>query len=71
MFSPTLGRWMQEDPIGFDGGDVNLYRGVENNPTSYVDPTGLAGEKAEVSVTPSKTGRLVAKIGKFQLPPHS
>jgi RHS repeat-associated protein len=25
-YSPTLGRWVQVDPIGFAGGDVNLYR---------------------------------------------
>jgi uncharacterized protein RhaS with RHS repeats len=41
MFSPTLGRWLEEDPIGFEAGDSNLYRYVENNPTNRVDPSGL------------------------------
>jgi hypothetical protein len=40
MFHPTLGRWAQIDPIGFDGGDVNLYGYVGNNPVGFVDPMG-------------------------------
>src|SRR5690606_27852821 len=36
------GRWLSEDPIGFDGGDVNLRRYVGNSPTSATDPSGLA-----------------------------
>jgi RHS repeat-associated protein len=26
------GRWMSKDPIGFEAGDVNLYRYVGNDP---------------------------------------
>ena len=36
-----LGIFHQEDPIGFAGGDVNLYRYVGNNPVNFVDPLGL------------------------------
>ena len=25
MYDPTIGRWMEEDPIAFAGGDSNLY----------------------------------------------
>ncbi len=35
------GRWMTQDPIGFKGGDINLYRYVNNRPTVLVDPIGL------------------------------
>lgn len=35
------GRWMTQDPIGFDGGDYNLYRYVANRPTVLTDPSGL------------------------------
>ncbi len=40
-YDPTLGRWISQDPIAFEGGDSNLYRYVGNAPTDFVDPTGL------------------------------
>ncbi|QDV52178.1 RHS repeat domain-containing protein [Gimesia fumaroli] len=36
------GRFKSEDPIGFDAGDVNLYRYVGNNAATITDPNGLA-----------------------------
>jgi RHS repeat-associated protein len=41
VYQPILGRFMQADPVSFSGDDVNLYRYVSNNPTSWVDPLGL------------------------------
>jgi RHS repeat-associated protein len=38
-YSPVLQRFLSEDPIGFDGG-TNLYRYVENRPTTLTDPSG-------------------------------
>ncbi len=40
-YDPNTGRFLSEDPIGFAGGDANLYRYVGNNPVNYVDPSGL------------------------------
>ena len=40
-YDPMLGRFLSEDPIGFAGGDVNLYRYVFNNPVNLIDPWGL------------------------------
>ncbi len=40
-YDPSIGRWMSEDPIGFSGGDANLYRYVGNQPTTFVDASGL------------------------------
>ena len=37
-----LGRWMSRDPIGFEGGDWNLYRYVGNEPVVDRDPSGFA-----------------------------
>jgi RHS repeat-associated protein len=42
-YDPTLGRFTQEDPSGFGGGDTNLYRYASNNPTTFIDPSGLQG----------------------------
>jgi RHS repeat-associated protein len=41
-YSPTLGRFVQRDPIGFAAGDTNLYRYVGNGPVNSVDPSGLS-----------------------------
>jgi len=39
-YDSSAGRFIAKDPIGFAGGDVNLYAYVQNNPTNYVDPSG-------------------------------
>jgi RHS repeat-associated protein len=41
FYDPQIGRFTSEDPIGFAGGDVNLYGYVWNNPLSFIDPFGL------------------------------
>ena len=41
-YSPTIQRFISEDPIGFYGGDVNFYAYVGNNPVKFVDPSGLS-----------------------------
>jgi RHS repeat-associated protein len=41
MYDPQIGRFISEDPIGFEGGDVNLYGYVHSNPINKRDPFGL------------------------------
>ncbi|MBX3265414.1 MAG: RHS repeat-associated core domain-containing protein [Acidobacteria bacterium] len=43
FYDPKLGRFISEDPIGFAGGDVNLYGYVWNDPLHFVDPQGRNG----------------------------
>ncbi len=40
-YDPSVGRFISEDPIGFGGGDVNLYSYALNNPINFIDPEGL------------------------------
>lgn len=41
FYDPKAGKFLSEDPTGFAGGDVNLYRYVKNNPVRFIDPLGL------------------------------
>jgi len=36
---PAAGRFISEDPVGFDGG-INFYRYAENSPLNWIDPSG-------------------------------
>jgi RHS repeat-associated protein len=40
-YDAKAGRFVSEDPIGFNSGDVNFYAYVGNNPVNFVDPQGL------------------------------
>jgi len=48
-YSPQLGRFISEDPLGFDGGDVNFYGYVGNDPVDFIDPSGLGRLPADPS----------------------
>jgi len=40
-YDTYTGKWTAKDPIGFDGGDANLYGYVLGDPVNFVDPLGL------------------------------
>ena len=40
-FASSTGRFVSQDPIRLNGGDVNLYRYVQNNPLQLIDASGL------------------------------
>ena len=41
FYDPVLGRFMSQDPLGYGGGDSNLYSFAWNNPRNWNDPSGL------------------------------
>jgi len=51
-YDPEVGRFLTEDPIGFDGG-INFYTYAQNNPVNFNDPMGhdvvTSGFKFEVA----------------------
>lgn len=71
-YDGTVGQFISEDPIGFSGGDANLYRYVENSPTNYTDPLGLvsAGTAAGTANSAGRglLSRLAAGAGRLAAP---
>lgn len=41
-YDASVGRWLTKDPIGFGGGDTNLYGYVLQDPINLIDPSGLS-----------------------------
>jgi len=42
-YDPSAGRFTAKDPILFEGGTVNLYAYLGNDPLNLVDPNGMGG----------------------------
>ena len=51
-YDPATGRWTAKDPIGFGGGDSDLYGYVSDDPVNFFDPTG---ETVFITVTRTAT----------------
>jgi RHS repeat-associated protein len=78
------GKFISEDPIGFGGGDSNLYRYVFNSPLNGTDPSGLQTASDEFPIfrippildlgqTLQDIGNGISEVGKaverFLVPP--
>lgn len=62
-YSPHLQRFISEDPLGFAGGDINLYAYVGNDSTNSIDPSGMSAWKKLYKVF-TQSGELIASIRK-------
>jgi RHS repeat-associated protein len=60
-YDPEMGRFLSEDPIGFDGGDVNIFRYCLNSPTNHVDASGNS------ACMVSCVSKVVLKIGMSEM----
>lgn len=45
-YDAETGRWLGKDPIGFYGGDTNLYGYVLQDPINFLDPHGTISRNA-------------------------
>jgi RHS repeat-associated protein len=73
-YSAESGTFVSRDPIGYQAGDLSLYRNVRGAPTLYVDPTGSSSSLMPFVPTikivhVSKSGCVEINFGvKFQVP---
>ncbi|MGO9265479.1 MAG: RHS repeat-associated core domain-containing protein [Candidatus Binataceae bacterium] len=51
-YSSTYQRFVSQDPIGFRGGDSNLFAYVSNGTTNWIDPQGLLKPPSDPSGLP-------------------
>jgi len=62
-YDATTGRWISQDPLGFDAGDSNLFRYVNNRSPGTTDPSGMKPIEGEFTLKANTTS--TAEKGKY------
>jgi RHS repeat-associated protein len=70
FYDPQMGRFTSEDPLGFEGGDTNLFSFTWNNTKNWSDASGLCpsceyGSQSSISQKALMGGGAVAGAGAF------
>jgi RHS repeat-associated protein len=53
-YDANTGRWISQDPLGFDAGDSNLYRYVSNRPAMLTDPIRRRSRSSSTMMAPCR-----------------
>ena len=64
-YDPRMGMFISKDPIGFQGGTVNLYNYGKSNPLRYKDPDGK--NPLAIALVTATVGGVVGAFGGFSL----
>ena len=70
VYHPTLGRWMQRDPLGYVDG-MSLYEYVRSRSTRMSDPFGLFEGDGPMRMDPGAPGGGGGFGGMYGLPPQA
>ena len=62
---PVTATFLSEDPIGFEGGDVNLVNYVGGAPYDYTDPTGNSWFSKALKKVKREAKRVVKQVSNF------
>lgn len=65
-YDSIVGRFISEDPSGFEGAAVNLYDYCRNNPVLNIDPSGLIGIVSDID-TQTGEGRFGLSFGLLEV----
>jgi RHS repeat-associated protein len=58
-YHPRTQRFISQDPIGFAGGDTNLYAYAFNSPTNFIDPSGLCAPACTLPIAAGPPGWVI------------